>query len=96
MAPPAPAIAPKTPKARARSFGIVKVVVSTARAVGASSAPNAPCRARAKTSSPKVPAAPPRAEARAKPIRPMTNVRLRPIRSLTRPPTSSRLPKASE
>ena len=53
MAPPAPAIAPKTPNARARSFGMVKVVVSTASAVGASSAPNAPCSARAPTSSSK-------------------------------------------
>ena len=42
IAPPAPAIAPKTPNARARSFGMVKVVVKTARAVGASSAPKAP------------------------------------------------------
>jgi len=98
-APPAPAMAPKMPNARARSRGRVNVVVSTAStasAVGASRAPNAPCKARAATSMPKLSAAPPHAEAAAKPISPMMNVRLRPIRSLRRPPRSSRLPKASE
>lgn len=89
-------MAPKMPNARARSFGTVKVVVSTARAVGASSAPNAPCSARAPTSSPKVPAAPPSAEAPAKPMRPMMKARLRPMRSESRPPNSRRLPNASE
>ena len=39
--------------------------------------------------------APPIAEAPAKPSRPTTNVRLRPKRSPIRPPSSSRLPKAS-
>ena len=96
MAPPAPAIAPKTPNARARSRGIVNVVVSTASAVGASRAPNAPCSARPATSTPKVGAAPARADASANPMRPMMNVRLRPQRSERRPPSSSRLPKASE
>ena len=96
MAPPAPAMAPKTPNARARSLGIVNVVVSTARAVGASSAPKAPCSARPVTSTPNVGAAPARADAAAKPMRPMMKVRLRPQRSERRPPSSRRLPNASE
>ena len=96
MAPPAPAMAPKTPKARARSLGIVKVVVSTASAVGASSAPNAPCSARPATSTSNVGAAPASADAAANPTRPMMNVRLRPQRSERRPPSSSRLANVSE
>ncbi len=44
---------------------------------------------------PKLPAAPAIAEAPAKPIRPTTKVRLRPKMSPIRPPSNSRLPKAS-
>ena len=40
-------------------------------------------------------AAPPTAEAAAKPIRPIWNIRLRPTRSARRPPNSNRLPKAN-
>jgi hypothetical protein len=90
---PLPAIAPYRPKAFARSLASVNVVVSSDRAAGASSAPKAPWTARAPTSMPKLVAAPPTAEAEAKPSRPMMNVHLRPNRSLIRPPSSSRLPK---
>ena len=41
-------------------------------------------------------AAPPSAEAAAKPIRPMISIRRRPTRSDSRPPSSSSPPKASE
>lgn len=96
MAPPAPAIAPKMPKALPRSLGSMKVVVSTDSADGASNAPNMPCNARAVTRVSKFPAEPPSAETTANPVMPMMNVRLRPTRSARRPPTSRRLPKASE
>ena len=95
MAPPMPAIAPNTPNARARSLGCVNVVVRTDSAAGASTAPNTPCRARAPTSMANDWAAPPSAEAAAKPTRPMRNMRRRPNMSERRPPSSSRLPKAS-
>ena len=94
-APPAPAMAPNTPNALPRSDGVVKIVASSDSAAGASSAPNTPCSARAPTSTPKLCAAPPMADATAKPSRPVTNARLRPNRSLMRPPSSSSEPKAS-
>ena len=88
-------MAPKTPNALPRSFGSLNVVVSSPSAAGARNAPNAPWHARAATSMPKLVAAPPTADAAAKPIRPPRNVILRPIRSPIRPPNSSRLPNAS-
>ena len=88
-------MAPNTPNALPRSFVPSNVVVSSDNAAGASSAPKAPWQARAATSMPKLPAAPPAADAAAKPIRPTMNVVFRPIRSVSRPPSSSRLPKAS-
>ena len=96
MAAPDPATAPKTPNARARSLGSVYVVVSRDSAAGASSAAKAPWIARAPTSMVKLWAAPPSADATAKPMMPMMKIRLRPNRSDSRPPSSSRLPKASE
>ncbi len=60
---PPPAIAPKMPNALARSGEPAKVTVSRPSAEGASSAPNAPCRARAATSIPNDCARPPIAEA---------------------------------
>ena len=73
----------------------MNVVASRARADGASRAPNAPCTARAATSSANPEAAPPAAEAIAKPASPATNVRFRPKMSDRRPPTSSSPPNAS-
>ena len=78
---PLPAIAPKIPNAFARSAASVKVVVSSDSAAGARIAPNSPCTARAATSMSKLCAAPPTAEATAKPARPPMNVHLRPKRS---------------
>ncbi len=59
-------------------------------------APNAPCSARAVTSIPNETAAPPIAEAMANPIRPVMKTHLRLYMSPSRPPTSSKLPNASE
>jgi hypothetical protein len=92
---PPPAIALKIPNALARSGDPWKVTVSSDSAEGARSAPNAPCSARAATSIPNDCANPPIAEATAKPIRPPMNVHLRPNRSPSLPPSSSRLPKLS-
>ncbi len=95
MALPPAATDPKTPKARARSRGSVKVLTRVPRAAGARSAPNAPCSARAVTRTANEPAAPPIAEAMANPTRPVINTHLRLNMSPSRPPTSSRLPNAS-
>src|SRR5207253_6485025 len=67
IAAPLPAIEPYTANAVARSRASVNEVASRARAVGASSAANAPCAARAATRAAKFGAAPPAREARAKP-----------------------------
>ena len=82
------------PKAFPRSFASVNVVVSRDRAAGASSAPNTPCRARAVTRIVKSCARPPMADATANPASPQKNTHLRPSRSLSLPPNSSRLPNA--
>ena len=79
IAAPPPEIAPNTPNARARSFGATNVTVMSESAAGASKAANAPCRPRAANSQPAVGARPPSAEAPANPIRPMMNVRFRPV-----------------
>ena len=68
---PPPAIAPKIPNALARSGLPSKVTVNSPSADGASSAPNAPCSARAPTSVPnEVCASPPIAETIANPTSP--------------------------
>src|SRR5271165_3580322 len=92
---PPPAIAPKMPNALARSGEPANVTGSSDNADGASSAPNAPCSARAPTSIPKDWANPPMAEAPAKPISPAMKVHLRPNKSPSFPPSSKRLPNAS-
>src|ERR1700721_2325742 len=82
------------PNALPRSFGSVNVVVSSESADGTRIPANTPWRARAVTSMVKLTEAPPMAETPAKPARPARNVTLRPSRSCSRPPSSSRLPKA--
>ena len=94
-APPDPATAPYTANDRRRSSGSVNVVASSDSAVGASSAANAPCTARALISIGKLTAAPPTAEAAANPVMPVRNITLRPTTSASLPPSSSRLPNAS-
>ena len=92
--PPPAATEPKTPKARPRSRGSWKVLTRVPRADGARMAPNAPCSARAATSISNETAAPPMAEETANPARPVMKTHLRLYMSPSRPPTSSRLPKA--
>lgn len=92
---PAAPTAANTPKARPRSPGSVKVVDSNDSPAGASTAAKTPCKARAAKSVSGFPAAPPSAEATAKPVRPMTNARRWPSAPLTLPPISSSPPKAS-
>ena len=92
---PPPAMAPKMPKAFARSDESTKVVLSSPSAEGASMAPNTPCSARAATSTPNESAAPPIAEAMENPSRPPMKVHLRPNMSPMRPPSSSSEPNAS-
>ncbi len=74
----------------------MNVVVSVDSAAGASIAPNAPWAPRAITRIANPVAAPPSAEAAAKPSRPMISIRRWPTRSDSRPPSSSSPPKASE
>ena len=88
-------MAPKIPNAVGRSGDPAKVTVSSPSADGASNAPNAPWSVRAATSTPKLWANPPIADAIEKPARPMIRVHLRPNRSPSLPPSSSRLPNAS-
>ena len=83
------------PNALLRSFGSVNVVVSNDSAEGTSSAANAPWAARAVMSMAKLTDAPPMADTTANPARPVRNVTLRPSRSASRPPSSSRLPNDS-
>src|SRR5579884_791241 len=90
--PPPAAIALKIPNALARSRDPSKVTVRSPRADGARRAPNAPWRARAATSTPNDWARPPIAEAVANPTSPPISVHLRPKRSPSLPPRSSRLP----
>ena len=92
---PLAAIALKMPNALGRSGEPLKVIVSSDSADGASNAPNDPCSARAATSTPNDGASPPSADALANPRNPATNVHLRPNRSPSLPPRSSRLPKVS-
>src|SRR6267143_4803675 len=95
MALPPAATEPKTPKALPRSRGSVNVLTRVPSADGARTAPNAPCSARAVTRTTNEPAAPPIAEAIAKPTRLAINTHLRLKMSPSRPPTSSRLPNDS-
>ncbi len=94
-APPPMATALQTPRARARSLPSAKVVVSTERAAGDTSAPPRPCRARPATSSAADPAKPLNSEAAEKSAMPIMKSRRRPKRSPARPPSRRNPPKVS-
>ena len=79
IAAPPPEIAPITPNAFARSVGTVKVTEIIARAAGARRAAKTPCNARDANNIPWVDAIPPRAEAAAKPTKPIRKIFLRPM-----------------
>jgi hypothetical protein len=93
MAPPAPATAANTPKARLRSRPWAKLVVIRASAVGAAMAPPTPWSALAASSQPEVVARPPTNEAKVNSRMPATNTRRRPRMSPARPPSSNSPPK---
>jgi hypothetical protein len=95
IAAPEPATAANTPNARLRSGPSAKLVVMSARAVGAAIAPPTPCRARAASSQPADVANPPSSEAKLNSARPKTYTRRRPRMSPARPPSSSSPPKVS-
>ena len=78
---PPPAIAPKMPNALPRSAGSVNVVVSSAERRRREQRAEDALGARAATSTPNDSAAPPTAEATAKPSRPPMKAHLRPNRS---------------
>jgi hypothetical protein len=94
-APAPPATAPKIPKAFCQSAVPANVTVKSDSAEGASNAPNTPCVARAKMSTPNDCASPPTADAPENPTSPAISAHLRPNRSPSLPPTNSRLPNAS-
>ena len=96
IAPPAPAMPAHTPSALLRGAPIGKVVAIRASAVGAASAPPAPCTARAVEQPPFGVREPAENEPMTKSRMPAMKMRRRPKMSPRRPPSSSRLPKASE
>lgn len=91
---PDPATAAQMPIAFPRSDPSSKSVVMIERAAGASAAAPAPCTARRTISSPIECDSPPASEASPNTIRPAMNSRRRPNMSASRPPSSSRPPKA--
>ena len=88
-------MAPNTPNARPRSFDPLNVVVSRDSAEGAMKAPNAPCSARAATSMLKLVAAPADGGRGGEADQAAQEGDLAAQQEETRPPSSSRLPKAS-
>ncbi len=93
--PPSPATPPKMPSALARSLPSGNSSAVSPNAAGAAMASAAPWAKRLATSIPEVTAAPLSAEATAKTLMPMMNIRLRPTRSASRPPSRSRPPAMS-
>ncbi len=91
---PMPAQAVQAPIARAR-WSPGKVFTITASAAGVSSAPAAPCRARAATSTSMVGAAAHNTEVTPNPMTPAPNTRRSPKTSPSEPPIRSREPSVS-
>ncbi len=81
--------------ARTRALVSVKVLLSSAIALGPAMAAPTPWTTRAASSSTPVVARPPASEARVKIRMPAVNRRRRPNRSPSRPPSSSRPPKVN-
>ena len=96
IAPAIPATAPKIANARPRAGLPANVAVTIASAAEARAAPRTrPGRLRPAARTAKFGAAPASADAAANPARSAMKVRLRPNRSDSFPPISSRLPNAS-
>ena len=94
-APPAPATAPHTPSARLRSSPSANVVVMIDSAAGETIAAPMPCTARAAISHASDCASPPSSEASENVTSPIMNIRRRPSRSASLPPSSRKPPKVS-
>ena len=94
VAAPTPPVAPSVANARPLSLRSVKVALSSASSVGARSAPKAPCDARAEARTAKEGAIPATRLETAKPVRPMWYARRMPRIAVSRPPKSTRPPKA--
>ena len=94
-APPPAAIALQTPSALVRSSCRVNVVVMIESAAGETRAPPSPWSARPAISIPDVCARPLSSEAALNTITPAANNRLRPSRSVARPPSNRKPPKMS-
>src|SRR5690242_3762578 len=84
-----------TPSARLRGAPSGKLVVISASAVGAITAPPTPCTALAVSSHAWLVANPPNSEAAENSSSPKTNTRRRPRMSPVRPPSRSRPPKVT-
>ena len=92
---PAVSVAVKIPIARARSCPSVYTLTSSDLVEETSTAPNAPCTARAVMSIAPSTAAPPTADAAANPTTPISSVFRAPNRSARRPPSRSSPASAS-
>jgi hypothetical protein len=95
LMPPAAAAAVQTPRARARSGPLGKVVVSSDSAAGTAIAAPSPWRARAPSSIAGALARPQASEATVNSASPMANSRRRPYRSAARPASNNKPPKHS-
>ena len=95
-APPLPATAPQIPSARLRSRPSWKVVVRIERAAGESMAAPSPCRLRNAISERSDQARPSSSELTVNRSSPAINIRRRPSRSASRPPSRRNPPKKIE
>ena len=95
MTDPTPAIAPNTAVAALRAGPLAKVVAMSAKPVGVAIAAPTPCSNRAVTRVGSSHAMPHKAEAMVNSATPTVKVRLRPMVSPRRPPSSIKPPKVS-
>jgi len=93
---PRPAIAPNTADAALRTGPFGNVVATSAKQVGATIAAAAPCSSRARTRTPPSQAMPHMTDAMVNSATPTMKVRLRPMVSPRRPPTSNSPAKVSK
>ena len=92
---PTPVIAPNTAIAALRAGPLANVVATSAKPVGEAIAAPTPCSSRAMTSVTSSQAIPHSAEAMVNSVTPTMKVRLRPMVSPRRPPSSIKPPKVS-
>ena len=92
---PTPVIAPNTAVAALRAGPLANVVATSAKPVGEAIAAPTPCSSRAMTNVTSSQAMPHSADAMVNSVTPTMKVRLRPMVSPRRPPSSIRPPKVS-